>query len=482
MFTKSNRCLLPARWFLQKVEILLLLLVVGHQFLFPVPASAVKKQDVTVSKGLKLTFMVDKSMEFIHGEIVIFYTAPVKNPAVPYLVMLNLFNEELNGGSGIPGILRKMGNDFELEQNPDYLVLKVNFLPDKISNFARLIKSLYKYKPLMNIMAYTESQRYRKLKDAQEQFKRSVDNYWKYFYEMETWKREIAYQIAYQWLFANHFPGKGLISQEFLQKVKLEDLRAFYLQTYRFPNSHVILKGDVKPHMAIAMLEDQLGGFKNQEPIVPVYEPLVVHDERKVVIFNIDAREPPVLFWFESIPPMNDNGYMPMLVLDRILYGYPYGKIYHSPGKNGIGYVRIKTEIENHRSISVICNITAIAPRDIEKFIDLVDGEKKRMERSTISRKEVLYASSYFHGKIKVDSRHYDSDFNQEIVESILDLKTDQISNLVPEETMQLTMRVINHRQTKEESKKGIVVIVGNARQIIPYFKNIKPIVLSYRK
>ena len=83
----------------------------------------------TSSRGLRIRILEDKSMNFIHAQLMIFYRDKADNPALSYITLLNLFNKELNKSrSSLLNTLRKLGNDFVVEQKPDHLLLKINWV------------------------------------------------------------------------------------------------------------------------------------------------------------------------------------------------------------------------------------------------------------------------------------------------------------------------------------------------------------------
>jgi len=92
--------------------------------------------NLTSSKGLKIKIIKDSSLNFVHAEILVFYKNKIKNPAILYLTIENIFNKYVNRSeTGILSNLKKLGNDFEIINRPDFIKIKINFLPDKIALF-----------------------------------------------------------------------------------------------------------------------------------------------------------------------------------------------------------------------------------------------------------------------------------------------------------------------------------------------------------
>ncbi|MCK5221987.1 MAG: hypothetical protein KAR14_10435, partial [Candidatus Aminicenantes bacterium] len=76
----------------------------------------------TTSKGLRVNLLKDPSLMFIHAEIVIYYSE-IKDPAVPYLTLLNIFDNQIkNPQAGLLNTLFKMGNDVKIDYRIDHLI------------------------------------------------------------------------------------------------------------------------------------------------------------------------------------------------------------------------------------------------------------------------------------------------------------------------------------------------------------------------
>jgi predicted Zn-dependent peptidase len=447
--------------------------------------TAVQKQEFTTSKGLNVKFLIDNTMNFIHAELLIYYNGKYKNPAIPSLTLLNIFNKDVNkSGSNLLSILKKMGNDFEVNQTVDFQMVKINFLPDRLQQFIKFLKNLYSYRSFLNIKINPDSHIYRKRqRDILKKFNDSVKNYWQYFFKKEDWKRDIAYQIAYNKLFPGNPLGNTLITSDAIKQVSMSDIRTFYQRTYRLPNSLLIIKGKFKPQLARAYINSEFASFKRQVPEVPVSHKLRINNKREIVIFNINNSAPPLLFWFDASVPVNHKNYIPFLALNNILFGFPTGRIYLGAREMNMSGLEIHSEVTNHKEVSVICNTVELRSRDIETFIRLVDREKKKLTKKRVERKEYLNTLSYFYGKTKVDTQHIDNDINREILTTFFPFEQkDFIRPAAP--ASQVTLAALNEHlvdsRNNEDTPNGVIVIIGNYNSIRRYLKTIKHVVFNY--
>ena len=84
---------------------------------FTLANSAINKQEFTSSKGLKVKFLVDDSLGFVHAELLIFYKGKFKNPAVPELTLMNIFNENVRA-TNATGESDHAANENQYLKNP----------------------------------------------------------------------------------------------------------------------------------------------------------------------------------------------------------------------------------------------------------------------------------------------------------------------------------------------------------------------------
>jgi len=462
--------------------------IIASQVAVPPVEAVVQKKSFTTSKGLKVKFLVDETMDFIHAELLVFYKGKFTNPAVPALTFLNLFDSDVNkSGSSLMSMLKRMGNDYEVEQTAEYLAFKINFLPDKLQQFVRFVKGVYSYKPLQNLKINPDSYTYRKReRETTGKFEDSVKNYWKYFYRRQDWKRDIAYQIAFSTLFKGSVLGRTLVTKSALEEASLPVIRNFYHRVFRLPNSLLIIKGNFRPHLTRAYISGEFTSFKQQVPEVPVQEDLQINNKRTVIVYDNINKEPPVIFWFEAIEPLNRESHIPMLVLNNILFGFPLGRIYLSARSEGFntGNMEISSEINNQEKLSVICNtIYNLRSRDIERFVHLADRERKRLVKKKIERTEYLNVLSYLYGKIEVNSGHFDNDINHEILLSFYPFGKGHFlkSNAQSQQFVTFTKH-IEKTKNIDSSSKGVIVIVGNYDMIRDYIKSLNPVVYNYKR
>jgi len=436
----------------------LVLLVCLLKFASPLKAS-LEVYSTSGAQDIKLKIIKAPHLNFIHAELVIFNKNKDVNPAIRHLTMLNVFDEEVNqGGSGLLSTLKKLGNDFEVVKRPGYLLLKINFLRDKLPIFGQFLKGLYSYKAF-----------------SLKKFNYSVYNFRKLLLKHKNWKKNAAFQVAYQKLFPNHPLGNELVVPGSVTKINLAQIRSFYQRIYTLNNSLLIIKGNLKAGVVLGSINRALKQIKKQE--IKKRNPkrkLKINGGREVIIYHINNSNPPEIYWFETIPPLNSKNHIPLRVLNDMLFSQPIGRL--SRVNNGVKFPRIHTEVLNHEYVSVICNNLRLNFSDIEKFILLVDAEKRKLKN--INRREYLDVKNYFCGRLKVNTRRFENDVELERDFSLFESEESRLSSSFARISQQMTYE--NLSSVSQDLEGGTIVIVGNANLIVRHLSTLKPRIIRY--
>ncbi|MCK4762423.1 MAG: insulinase family protein [Candidatus Aminicenantes bacterium] len=429
-------------------------------FVLANPAAAnSEKSSFNLSTGLEIKIIKDKSMDFVYAELLISYRDKKINPVIPHLTMLDVFDKDVNrSGTNLLSTLKKLGNDFEIEHRPDYLLFKINFLSDRMRVFAQFLKSLYTYK------AFTLKK-----------LNYSISNYWKLLPDRKDWQKQAAIQVAYSKFFSGQLLGNALIVPAMLKNINLAQLRSFYQKTYTLPNSLLIIKGNLEPGYVVGTINRALKSFKKKERKRYVKEALKINGRREVIIYNVNTGKPPLIFWFEAIPPLSHPDHIPQRVLNDMLFARHVGRLSRSV-RNGVRISQLETEIYHHRGVSLICNCIKLNYKDIPGFIGAVDFEKRRLKK--ISRKDYLEAKNHFYGSLKVATRKVENDVILERDSSLFRPDEENRSVSFARISQQLTLERLN--TAAPDFVQGTIVILGNAGLIARYLTGLKFRITGY--
>ncbi|MDD8012281.1 MAG: insulinase family protein [Acidobacteriota bacterium] len=414
------------------------------------------------SKGLDVKVLQDNDMPFIHAELRIFLDGRTQNYAslaIIQLVVMNMFDLSLNSpSSNLMDMLQRQGNDFQAALDPECVTISMNFLPDRLASFSRLLKEIFTYQSFhLN------------------KFNESKEKFWPLFMKNRDWKKEVAVMLAYQQLIGNFFFSRGFLLQEVLKGINLAELRSFMLRIFRPDNAQLVLKGKVNPYYVLGMIEKDLP----QPPAKPAQARKAaapLNTGRKVFILNVSSSDLPTVYWFDVAPAVGDAAYLPYLIGNFALFGFPGGRIYQSErARLLMEPYRVKTDTIFMKDFTLFCNSLRLNYNDLENFLLLVDQERRRFSVRPIERKEYLDALNYQIGLAQVESSRFDSDLLREIgrfqgqrasltaprigSELFQDVSFGRVTQTLDEQ--------MGSRNKDGHRDRGIVVLVGNADLIV---------------
>jgi predicted Zn-dependent peptidase len=362
-------------------------------------------------------------------------------------------------------MLQRQGNDFQVEQNPEYVKISMNFLPDRLAAFPKLLKEIF----------YYQSFHLKKFNQSKEQF-------WPLFTKNRDWKKEMAFLLAYQQLTGNFYFSQGLMLQEILNRLNLAQLRSFLLKTFRPDNALLILKGKINPYFILGMIEKDLPQPSHQ-PEKPKEEETTINASRKIIVLNVNSAELPVVYWFDVAPAVTDVSYPSYLIGNFALFGFPSGRIYQSV-KNQFSMAGYKVNSETFflKNFTIFCNYLRLNYNDLENFLLLVDQERRKFAIRPIERKEYLDGLNFIIGQAQVETSRFDSDLQGEIDRFHSREKVSLAARIGPDlfqevnlnRVMQVMEEQMGARHRSGGRDKGIVVLVGNANLILNNLKILR--------
>lgn len=423
----------------------------------------------TTSKGLAVKVLQDNDLPFLHAELLVYLDGSTQNYqslAITQLALLDMFDRSLNSPpSNLMDMLQRQGGDFSVEQNPEFVRIRFNFLPDRLGAFSRLLREIFTYQSF-----------------HLGKFNLSKEKFWTLFMSGRDWRKEIALMLAYQQLAGNFYFTRGFLLRETLNGINMAQLRSFVLRTFRPDNALLVIKGKLNPYLVLGMIEKDLPP-PEPKPAQPRREPVQANPGRKVFILNVDTPDPPTVYWFDVAPPAAADAFLPYAIGNFSLFGFPGGRIYHSQRNRFAmeGY-KVDTETIHLRDFTLFCNYVRLNYGDLEDFLMLVDQERKKFTVRPVERKEYLDALNYYVGHALVKTGSPDSDL-QSVIDSFHgQVARQEAPRIGPELFQEVSHAQVlqaideqmgaNHRNNGRE--RGIVVLVGDADQILNNLKSLK--------
>lgn len=421
------------------------------------------------SKGLVVKVLQDNDLPFVHAELLVNLDGSTQNYdslVISQLTVMNMFERELNSPpANLLDMLQRQGNDYLVEQNPEYVKVSMNFLPDRLASFPKLLKEIFNYQSL-----------------HLKKFNASKEKFWSLFAKNRDWKKAIAVLLAYQQMVGNFYFTQGFLLREFLNRINLAQLRSFLLTTFRPDNSLLILKGKINPYFILGMIEKDL-------PLPPPRQPktrkeeVVVNASRRIFILNVNSSDLPMVYWFDTGPAAADANLLPYVIGNFALFGFPNGRIYQSE-KNQfqMGGYKVNTETYSFGTFTLFCNYLRLNYADLENYLLLVDQERKKFNVHPIERKEYLDALNFYIGRAQVETSRYDHDLQGEIDgfhgqgagSYAARIGSELFQEVSLNRVMQIMDEQMGYKHKAGGRDKGIVVLIGNANLIVSSLKFLK--------
>lgn len=421
------------------------------------------------SKGLAVKVLQDNDLPFVHAQLLVYLDGSAQNYqslAITQLALLDMFDRSLNSpSSNLMDMLQRQGGDYSVERNPEFVRIQFNFLPDRLGAFSRLLREIFTYQSF-----------------HLGKFNQSKEKFWDLFKRGRDWRKEIALMLAYQQLTGNFFFTRGFLLREVLDGINMAQLRSFVLRTFRPDNALLVIKGRINPYLVLGMIEKDLPA-PGPRPAQPRREPVQVNAARKIFILNVDTPDPPMVYWFDVAPPAAAGTFLPFAIGNFSLFGFPGGRIYHSQRNRFAmeGY-KVDTEAVHLKDFTLFCNSVRLNYGDLEDFLMLVEQERRKFAVRPIERKEYLDALNFYvgHALVKAGNPDYD-------LQAVIDGFHGQVAHQEAPRAGPELFQEVSHNQVLQAideqmggkhrnngRERGIVVLVGDADQILNSLKSLK--------
>jgi predicted Zn-dependent peptidase len=423
---------------------------------------------LSTAKGFPIKVLQDNEMPFVHAELLVFLDSSQNCASllISQLTVLNMFARELNfPSSGLLDSLYRLGNDYQVEQTPEYVKVSLNFLPDRLTGFTKTLREIFTYQSFhLN------------------KFNQSKDKYWSFLTKNRDWKKEIAFLLAYQQITCNFYFGQGGLIPDLINGINLAQLRSFHLKTFRADNSLLVIKGNINPYIVLGLLERELPADSGT-PEKNKKEEVKINPWRKIIVLNSASSDSPMIYWFDVAPAFTDADYLSFFIGNFTLFGFPGGRIYQSErGQVLLGGYKVSTDIYSLKNFTLFCNSLRMNYGDLENFLLLVDQERKKFSARAIIKKEYLDALNYYTGRAQVETGFYDSGLELVIdrfqAQPASSLPPPRSSEIIREVTFERVAQVMDDQMGYKHKagvrERGIIVLIGNANLIMNNLKSLK--------
>ena len=131
-----NRFFSAARTLSTWSGVLLFLLGISHL------DAEMRQFSLATAKGFPIKVLQESEMPFVHAQLLVFLDSRDQNyisSLISQLTVMNMFARELNSpSSNLLDSIFRLGNDYRVEQTPEYVKISMNFLPDRLASFTKV--------------------------------------------------------------------------------------------------------------------------------------------------------------------------------------------------------------------------------------------------------------------------------------------------------------------------------------------------------
>jgi len=442
----------------------------------PVHGQTGKDIEFVTSKGMQVKLISDPELGFVHAQLLLFYNESVKvPPTVSYLTLFQLFEEiGRHSTTDVSQSLRRMGNDFTIQQTPEYLYLTCNFLPDRLGTFSTFLRQLFSFQGL-----------------TLKRFSEIKADFGIFFRELPDWEKNLAFQTAYSCLFNTQRTGPVFMDSAQVQSANLAQVMTFYRKNFLPERAVLVVRGLLNPYQMRGFIEKEFASFADRKPYLPTSTPPSLNVAHRVLLVDVPELDMPHAYFFDTAPALDNPSLLSFFIINYTLFNYPFGRIYYPRAGSTFSMrnILLSNEILSHRYFSLICTHARAAPGDLENLISMVEQEKKRLGQQGINRNEFDYALNFLNGKTQVDTGAFEYDTSLELnrflgrrnenylapsVENLQRVSFESISGVVEE------FFLANSRSGLRE--RGVIVILGNAATVLGSLRNLKPEIVRFIK
>jgi predicted Zn-dependent peptidase len=431
-------------------------LLAVSQFFLPAQSRLI---ELTTSKKLKIRFLQNKNIPYVHAQLLIFYSQEpfsAVERAKANLTLFSLFGRDLeHSRNSVQSALSKLSNEVEFEQRPDFLRITIDFLPDRMGQLATFINRILSYQSF-----------------APDRFNLTRERYWNLLTSSRDWGRELALQIAYGHFFFQASGAPALTTPESLRHLSVAHIRSFHRRTFRPDNALLVIKGNVNPYISLGLLEKEMQS--NWPPARPEPRPeTTITPNSRIYVLNTPGSDSVNLYFFDLAPALPDPDFLPVYLLNQVLFGFPTGRLFQSTR----ALLRSRTyQFDNElfvcRPLPLICQHARIQYDVLEEFISLIDGEKRKLARTPITHGELLSALNSVMGRLDVASADVDHEVNLEVDRFVSNHRENPIA--YPAAFKDVSLERINRigegnkpfRPRGNGTDRGVLVIMGDTGEI----------------
>jgi len=434
--------------------------ILFFQFLMANNSIFYKNKSIDIG-GLKIHILKNNRIDFIHAELIIMYKTKNTDSVIPFITAKTIFTKSYKSRTPVSKILRTLGNDYNFSFMGDYVLFRINFLKKDLPKFVKFLSILFKTNKIS-------------AKDLKYEKKIIIKNYKK----NRDFQIKMGTFLAYKYLFKNKILGNNFFIKRHVNKVNINKLLIHYKGTYTPTNMQLYLTGKIHTARTIGYISKSLRGIVKSYKYKEIKETNKLDITPMPIILNIPGLVNPTILFFKIINGKIENDYISSVILNDIMFRqYPFNIIKENKKYNVKKRFVAVTKILKHKGIIVIRNAFSLNYQSVKQFLFLLNSDVVKIKSSFLSRRNYKIALNYYYGKLKVETKNYNSVLKRNL--STLLFKTNNYQVYENKNILYKINYELNRarqeliKSKKALSKNEVIVIIGDFDKIMKFYPEI---------
>ena len=254
-------------------------------------------------------------------------------------------------------------------------------------------------------------------------------------------------------LFGKNHPYGKYAEIEDYDKVKAEDLKAFYKKRYSYNQCYILLSGNVNEEF-YSLLDNALGkDFWNKDSADTNIKPIDINynPESQTIFTHLPSAVQASIVMGRFVDGINSENYVPLSVLNCLFGGYFNSRLM-SNIREEKGYTYgINSVVAPFKYGSIMFIATDVAMDKYEQTLEEIDKEMCRLKQETVSDYELSMVKNYMIGDmlrsndgVDMMMDNYDYVIRYSLTNDYNSITLNKIRQITPEDIKSMAQKYLN--------------------------------------
>ena len=243
------------------------------------------------------------------------------------------------------------------------------------------------------------------------------------------------------------------------------------------------MNGGLNPHTTYGLIEMTMKDLRKPQGTFP---PRTVpfprpREQNRIICLESDRFSQLGATLFSVLPPVHTLEHFQERILHTHLFSVPHGRIFNQASRQKLLPVDFYTRLYNHSNLSVMAT-EFITTQHLDRLLDLMGSELRRMQLRPFDEREYLVASNILLGQMKVQTARYRYSVDLRLHPILSNQAVPYLENpgqlLVKNNfarSVQYLSRKTSQRQNLSLLSPELIIVTGNAHQLNQFKSKLSP-------